>query len=112
MVANFKNKPEQTGAAEPAPAKRKTITYGSVTIECDPPDEEQIRKNILDGQRAFARAIEWAFNHKPGVDIEFEKDVPYYHADPEHPSFYIRTLNGKQERGYYSKEKNGFVVCE
>jgi len=97
---------------ETTPPKPRTITYGSVTIECDPPDEEQIKKNIADGQRAFARAIEWAFNHKPGVDIEFKKDVPYFHVDPDNISLLIRTLNGKTDKVYYSEEKNDFLVYE
>jgi len=111
MAINTQNTPDKSGAAETTPPQRKTITYGSITIVCDPPDEEQIKKNIAESQRVLERAIEWAFTHKPGVDIEFKKDVPYYHADPDNLSLVIRTLNGKQEKGYYSFEDKKFVVC-
>jgi hypothetical protein len=44
-----------------------TITFGSVTIKTERPSPEEIKKNILNGQMAFARAIE-AFKTK-GVKL-------------------------------------------
>ena len=93
--------------AKVAPRRRR-ITFGSVTVLADIPPESEIKKNIAEGRDVLSRLFERL--QKPGVQIEFQKDVPYFHADPENPSRLIRTLNGNQEPVIF--EGGRFVVCK
>lgn len=38
--------------------------------------------------------------------IEYHKDVPYFHADPDNPSLIIKTLNGVETRGTFDLDGN------
>ena len=95
------------GAAKRTPKRRK-ITFGDVSIWCDTPSEAEVQKNASEGKAILMRLLEAL--QTPGVDIEFKKDVPYFHAAPGRPGYLIRTLNGKEETVVF---KDGdFVVCE
>jgi hypothetical protein len=88
------------------PRQRK-VTFGSVTVLVDETPKAEKEKNIRKGQDVLVRLLEAI--QTPGVDLVFEKDVPYYHADPENPSRLIRVLNGEKEPVIF---KDGdFVVC-
>ena len=98
----------QTGSRAKAAPRRRKIAFGSVTVVADIPPKSEIQKNIAEGKAAMLRLFECL--KKPGVQIEFQKDVPYFHADPENPFRLIRTLNGKQEPVVF--EGGRFVVCK
>ena len=92
--------------------KRRKITFGSVTIAADaPPSKAEVKKTVAQGKAAITRLFERL--QMPGIpDFEYQKDVPYFHADPNHPSRLIRRLNEKEESGVFDIKKNEFVVCE
>jgi hypothetical protein len=73
------------------------VTFGSTTIVAVRPSPSELRSNILEGQRALARARDAIIT--PGVKVDLPKGVPFYHAHPEKPGYIIRDLDGKQETG-------------
>ena len=85
-----------------------TITFGSVTIRTKPADPEVIKKNIIEGQKAFARALE-AFKTK-GVKLNVPKGTALYHANPNNPNLLIRNIDGKIDQGVF--ENGQFRVCQ
>jgi len=88
--------------------RRKKITFGDVSIWCDVPSEADVKRNASEGKAVFLRLLKAL--QTPGVDLEFKRDVPYFHAAPGKPGYLIRTLNGNEETVVL---KNGeFVVCE
>jgi len=85
-----------------------TVTFGSVTIRTEQPSPEVSRKNIIDGQRAFARAIE-AFKTK-GVKLNVSKGTALYQANPNNPALLIRNIDGKIDQGVF--ENGQFRVIQ
>lgn len=85
-----------------------TVTFGSVTIRTEREDPEVIRKNIIEGQKAFARALE-AFKTK-GVKLNAPKGTALYHANPNNPSLLIRNIDGKIDQGVF--ENGQFRVIQ
>ena len=45
-----------------------------------------------------------------GVNIKYEKDVPYFYADPKNPGRIIRILNGTEESGVLNRKTGNFSV--
>lgn len=85
-----------------------TVTFGSVTIRTERPSPEVITKNIVDGQMAFARAIE-AFKTK-GVKLNVFKGTALYQANPNNPELLIRNIDGKIDQGVF--ENGQFRVIQ
>jgi hypothetical protein len=85
-----------------------TVTFGSVTIRTEPADPEVIRKNIIKGQKAFARALE-AFKTK-GVKLNVPKGTALYQANPNNPNLLIRNIDGKIDQGVF--ENGQFLVIK
>ncbi len=85
-----------------------TVTFGSVTIRTERPSPEVITKNIVDGQMAFARAIE-AFKTK-GVKLNVSKGTALYQANPNNPELLIRNIDGKIDQGVF--ENGQFRVIQ
>ncbi len=76
-----------------------TVTFGSVTIRTQREDPQVIRKNIIEGQKAFARALE-AFKTK-GVKLKVSKGTALYQANPNNPALLIRNIDGKIDQGFF-----------
>lgn len=76
-----------------------TVTFGSVTIRTEREDPEVIRKNIIEGQKAFARAVQ-AFKTK-GVKLNVPKGTALYQANPNNPNLLIRNIDGKIDQGVF-----------
>jgi hypothetical protein len=85
-----------------------TVTCGSVTIRTERPTPEAIKKNIVEGQKAFARAIE-AFKTK-GVKLNVSKGTALYQANPNNPALLIRNIDGKIDQGVF--ENGQFRVIQ
>jgi len=85
-----------------------TVTFGSVTIRTEREDPEVIRKNIIEGQKAFARALE-AFKTK-GVKLNVPKGTALYQANPNNPNLLIRNIDGKIDQGVF--EHGQFQVIQ
>jgi hypothetical protein len=85
-----------------------TVTCGSVTIRTERPTPETIKKNIVEGQKAFARAIE-AFKTK-GVKLNVSKGTALYQANPNNPALLIRNIDGKIDQGVF--ENGQFRVIQ
>jgi hypothetical protein len=85
-----------------------TITFGSVTIKTERPSPEEIKKNILNGQMAFARAIE-AFKTK-GVKLNATRGAALYQANPKNPKYLLRNIDGNIDQGVL--ENNKFKVIQ
>ena len=85
-----------------------TVTFGSVTIRIEPADPEVIKKNIIEGQKAFARALE-AFKTK-GVKLNAPKGTALYQANPNNPNLLIRNIDGKTDQGVF--ENGQFRVIQ
>lgn len=85
-----------------------TVTFGSVTIKTEREDPEVIRKNIIEGQKAFARALE-AFKTK-GVKLNVSKGTALYQANPNNPALLIRNIDGKIDQGVF--ENGQFQVIQ
>lgn len=75
----------------------KTVKFGSVTVTGPAPSKAEFERNILEGQKAYARALRRML--RPGIDLPQPPDVPYFHADPDIPGRIIRQLNGVTESG-------------
>jgi hypothetical protein len=93
-----KRKPPAAGLVikEDGPNLR-TIKFGAVTLTAPAPSEAEVQRNILEGQRGLARALRRML--RPGIDLPQPPDVPFFHADPDHPGRIIRKLNGVTESG-------------
>lgn len=87
--------------------KMRRVKFGSVTLSASEPDEELVRRNIEQGQAAFARMARKLV--RPGVSLKTRKNVPLFRADDDDPRWIIRSLNGKVERGKF--EKGVFVAA-
>jgi hypothetical protein len=74
-----------------------TVKFGSVTVTAPAPSEAEVERNILEGQKGYARALRRML--RPGIDIPQPPDVPFFHADPDIPGRIIRKLNGVIESG-------------
>lgn len=75
------------------------VTFGSVTILVERPSPEEIKKNILNGQIALARAKK-AFMTK-GVKLKVREGTPLYQATPNNPRFLLRNIDGKIDQGIF-----------
>ena len=76
---------------------RAKVKFGGVTVMVSKPSSAQIKYNVAVSTQALERAAKRLM--RPGVRLYAKKGVPLYSADPERPGVYIRTLNGKTERG-------------
>jgi len=76
-----------------------TVTFGSVTITTEPTNPDVIRKNIIEGQKAFARVLE-AFKSK-GVKLNAPKGTALYQANPNNPHLLIRNIDGNIDQGVF-----------
>ncbi len=85
-----------------------TVTVGAVTIVAERPSPEEIRKNILDGQMALARALN-IFKTK-GVKLNISKGIPLYQANPNNPKFLLRNIDGNIDQGVF--ENGQFKVIQ
>jgi len=85
-----------------------TVTFGSVTIKTERPIPEEIKKNILNGQMAFARAVE-AFKTK-GVKLNVSKGTALYQVNPNNPKYLLRNVDGNIDQGVF--ENNQFKVIQ
>lgn len=81
--------------------KKRIIKFGSVTVVADPLSKSEIKRNIKEGQRALARALNAIII--PGVKLHVPKGVPLYRADSEKRGYIIRELDGKRESGVVLK---------
>lgn len=79
------------------------VNFGRVSVQVNIPALAQIKSNIMQGQKALARAKDRIL--KPGVKISAKKNVPLFSVDPRKPDVLIRTLNGKTQRGTISSGK-------
>jgi hypothetical protein len=77
--------------------RRRTVRFGNVTLTVDAPPQAEIDRNIERGRQALARGLKRFL--KPGIRLRAQRGVPLFHADPDHPGFLIRTLDGVVERG-------------
>lgn len=75
------------------------VTFGSVTIMAERPSAEVIKQNILQGQRALARAQ--AALITKGVKLNVREGIPLYQAHPNDPRFLLRNIDGKIEQGIF-----------
>jgi hypothetical protein len=93
-----KRKPPTAGLVitEDGPNLR-TVKFGSVTVTAPAPSEEEIRHNVLEGQKAYARALRRML--RPGIDLPQPPGIPFFHADPDIPGRIIRKLDGITESG-------------
>ena len=92
-------------AADPDAAGSEVDTvvkYGAVTVRAGQPSEAEVLANIEQGNRALRRLV--SALDKPGVHIRARKGIPLYHADPDHPGYLIRELDGRQDRGRFEGE--------
>jgi hypothetical protein len=74
-----------------------TVKFGSVTVTAPAPSAKEIQRNVLAGQRGYARALRRML--KPGIDLPQPPNIPFFHADPDIPGRIIRKLNGITESG-------------
>jgi hypothetical protein len=88
--------------------KRKTVTFGSVTVEVMPSTMAEVRHNVQVGQVVMGKLLNRI--QKPGVILSLGKDVPVFYADPKDPKYLIRKVAGRRERVRF--EKGDFVVCK
>jgi len=79
------------------------VEFGSVTVSVSTPKKSKVRRNVIDGQIALARAISKIV--KPGIKINAAKGVPLFHAESEHPGLIVRELNGKRALGSFVNGK-------
>lgn len=91
-----------------ATGKRTTVKFGSVTVVVPKPTSAQLKQNVAASTQALERVSKRLV--RPGVRINAKKNVPLFSADPRQPGVYIRTLNGKTERGVV--ENGGFKVID
>ena len=83
--------------------KLTAVTFGSVTVMVELPSAEVIKKNIRDGQLAFARARK-AFITK-GVKLNVRKGTALYQAHPNNPKFLLRNIDGEIDQGIFEDGK-------
>jgi hypothetical protein len=76
---------------------RAKVKFGGVTVLVSKPSSAQVKHNVAVSTEALERAAKRLM--RPGVRLYAKKGVPLYSADPERPGVYIRTLDGKTERG-------------
>jgi hypothetical protein len=76
------------------------VSFGSVTIQGDPPAPEVFERNVAAGQAALKRVL--AALSKPGITLDRVKGVPYYHYDSDDPAVLIRELDGRVQRGTFA----------
>ncbi len=79
------------------------VEFGSVKVAVSTPKQSKVRRNVIDGQIALARAMNKIV--KPGVKINAAKGVPLFHAESEHPGLIVRELNGKRALGSFVNGK-------
>lgn len=77
--------------------KRSRVKFGGITVVVPRPSTSQVKQNVAASSLALERASKRFV--KPGVRLSTKKGVPHYSADPERPGVYIRTLDGKRDRG-------------
>jgi len=94
-TANTKIK---NGSAKSAGVTVK-VKFGSVTVKVTAPSAAVVKRNVIAGQMALARAK--ARILKPGVRIASKRGVPLFHADPDQPGRLIRELDGEVQSGHF-----------
>jgi len=98
------NNPKEFGDTPPKEDERNLcVEFGSVRVSVSTPKKSKVRRNVIDGQIALARAISKIV--KPGVKINAAKGVPLFHAESEHPGLIVRELNGKRTIGSFVNGK-------
>ena len=83
--------------APAAPKRAARITFGAATVTTRRPSRAEMEHNVEASTEALRRAGERLA--RPGIRLPARKDVPLFHADPERPGRFLRTLNGRTERG-------------
>jgi hypothetical protein len=78
-------------------SKGKIVTIGSWKVRADPLSVDEAKSRVAASNTALKR-MKWSLATS-GVHLARRKGVPLYHADPEHPDFLIRELDGRRERG-------------
>ncbi len=84
------------------------INIGNMTVRVAKPNAEQVEANVAFSTLALERVAKKL--RRPGVRLNAKKNVPLYSADPEQPGRYIRSLNGRVERGVF--ESGAFKVAD
>ncbi len=80
-----------------------TVTFGAVSVNAASPKVREMRRNVISGQAALARAAPKL--GKSGVAIRSPAAVPLFRADPQDPSRLIREFNGKTATGKFVNGK-------
>lgn len=75
----------------------KEVSFGSVTVRHQVPDDRTVSANILAGQEALMRARD-AFI-QPGVVLRRYSGVPLFSVDAHDPTILVRDLDGRIDRG-------------
>jgi len=73
------------------------VTFGTATITTRKPSRAEVEHNVEASTEALRRTGEGLA--RPGIRLPARKDVPLFQADPERPGGFLRTLNGRTERG-------------
>ncbi|WP_423600867.1 hypothetical protein [Roseateles sp. MS654] len=84
-------------------AAASTVTFGAVRVSAPAPKVAEIKRNVVIGQAALARAVPKLI--KPGVVVKKLGSVPMFRADPQDPSRLIREFNGQAEVGRFVNGK-------
>ncbi|TPG46933.1 hypothetical protein EAH89_24345 [Roseomonas nepalensis] len=90
--------PGAEGGRPPAARERAArVTFGSATVTTRRPTRAEAERAVEASTEALRRAGERLA--RPGIRLPARKDVPLFQADPENPGRFLRTLNGRTERG-------------
>ena len=100
------------GGAKQGPAKPNTagrrVRFGTASIIARKPAPAELDRNLEASTEALRRTGEALL--RPGVRLPRGRNVPLFQADPERPGHFLRTLNGKTERGVL--ENGRFTVTD
>jgi hypothetical protein len=93
----------QTYFASRGSSSDRKVRFGSVIVEGTSPSKASAKRNVEAGRLALSRVSNALV--RPGVEVHVDSHIPLYHADPAHPGYLIRTLNGQQSTGRFVNGK-------
>lgn len=73
------------------------VTFGSTTVTTRKPARAEVERGVEASTEALRRAGDRLA--RPGIRLPARKDIPLFQADPDRPGTFLRTLNGRTERG-------------